>query len=713
MTPPIQFTNMSDFLKASPFDSSYDLYPTTLTPDVFYEHLHVKSDDATKLLGKFHDSMFSPSEPDRVIFLKGFAGNGKTTFLHTFRREHSKYRHVYCDFQELRTTDLASSPEEKDNPDEVKLLMNRYLRALPNIDETFAFVDENRAALKDDDFISFRLYQHLISRPTGARTDPLYIRRWMDRFDFKDIFTCLFVHLFREGLPGQKTIVYFDNLDIPRMEYVADRFLVYFQDALNCAGHASRHSLFAGSAVDFRNAYRFVICLREVNEAILNAHLGDRLGFARTSFPLAFDAKSFTEIATRRIEYLERYAPVQNQTPYKGGRWSSIFRAVLADDNFRNVFLPLYNYNYRELSGTLVNVIEKNRITERDIRYSHRLRGILMFGIVKRLVEQDFLAVYHKTRNDTRIGYCFIDRVLLTVLINASNYRRRVDAESDDSDPYGLLFLVKDLQPLYDVGSILTSIARCFLSHRLSRIHLLTVLNTKIDDPEEFVRQLATYIESAEQGDDPVAVRARNDVRSILLKVNPAGFTCVRYILPHFEFYSSLVRNEESLFRNPMSQILAEKGEIFAFEPKVDKVLALVEEHVMSMKKFFDRKYTTIRKMNVESFPRSKYCFRHPGDSRVARPTGHSHTIKVLTAHIGYLDLFRYDLINRPGAESLVPKINEALVSRIRSYVKLFSHALDRGPALSFADQFERPIAIIEQSGHSDRTTRIELERFS
>jgi hypothetical protein len=266
---------------------------------------------------------------------------------------------------------------------------------------------------------------------------------------------------------------------------------------------------------------------------------------------------------------------------------------------------------------------------------------------------------------------------------------------------------------MYDLSTILTSIARCFLSHRLSRIHLLTVLNTKIDDPEEFVRQLTTYIESAEQGDDPVAVKARNDVRSMLLKVNPAGFTCVRYVLPHFEFYSSLVRNAESLFRNPLSKIQTEKGELFAFEPKVDKVVALVEEHVMSMKKFFDRKYTAMRKMNVDSFPRSKYCFRHAGDSRVARPTGHSHAIKVLTAHIGYLDLFRYDLINRTGADAMVAKINEALVRRIRSYVKLFTHALDRGAAGLFAEQFERSIGIIEQSGYTDRTTRIALERLS
>lgn len=709
----IQPANIADFLKASPFDNAYDL-DGKLTPDVFYEDLHVKSESAARLLDAFHDCMFKTSAPDRVIFLKGFAGNGKTTFVHTFRREHPQYRHVYCDFQELRTTDLSARSEDSGNPDEVKLLMNRYLRAQPGIDETFAFIEENRAALKDDDFISFNLSQHLAARPAGAPRVPAYIRDWMDHFDFKDIFTCLFVHLFRTGKPGQKTIVYFDNLDIPRMEYVADRFLLYFQDGLNCAGQASRRPLFASSQIDFRNSYRFVICLREVNEAILNAHLRDRLGFAPSSFSLSFDAQSFSEIASKRIEYLETHAPELNRSSPQGGKWSTIFKNILADDQFRTIFLPLYNYNYRELSSALVNVIERTRISERDAKTRYRMRSILMFGIIKRLVERDFLSVYHQIRNDTRAGYCFIDRVLLTVLINASNYRRRVKEsdESDDSDPYGLLFLVNDLEPLYERREILTAIARCFLTHRLSRIHLLTVFNTKIEDPEVFVRTLMTDIENAVQGDDPVTVKTRNDVRSLLVKVNPAGFTCVRYILPHFELYSCLVGNQESLFQNSLLKIPGPNGEIYAFEEKIDKVLGKVKEHIESMKKFFDRKYTTMRNMSVETFPRSNYCFRHEKDVRVARPTGHSHTIKILTAHIGHLERLRTDLLSRVYLEpESVKKINTALVRRIREYLKLFAHALDQGPAMSFASQFERSVVAIEQSGYTDRTTRIELEQ--
>jgi hypothetical protein len=712
MSDTIRFTNMSDFLRASPFDAAFDLYPERLTPEVFYENLYVESEATKRLLNRLHETMFNAVQPNRVVFLKGFAGNGKTTFLHTFMRQYPSYRHVYCDFQGLRSTEVPAAGEEGEPAsDEIKLLMNRYLRGLDGIDETFRFIYANRDVLKDDDFISFRLHDYLSAKPT-ERDETAYLRSWMDRFDYKDIFTTLFMHLFRQSRRGHRTIVYFDNLDIPRMEYVADHFLVYFQDAIACALQASRHHLFQDPQVDFPNDYRFVFCMRDANEAILNAHLAERIGFARATLPLAFDAQSFAAIAERRIQYMERHLPENDVTP-DGSKWSSLFTEILHDGYFKHVFLPLFNYNYRELAGALVDVIHRYQMTQEDARRDFQMRGFLMFGLVNRLLERDFLNAYWKTRNDLRNGYCYIDRVLLTVLINTTNYKRRVDdsGEGDESEPYGLLFLVKDLQRLYDVRVILGSIARCFLFHKASRIHLLTVLNTKINDPEEFVRTYTNYIETADSSDDSVGtIRTRNDARAVLLKVNPAGFTTVRYILPHFEFYSNLVRNKESLFHRPLDH--EPDGKKYVFESKIDNVFELVEDHVTAMTLFFDRKYTAMRDMTPATFASSPYCFRHHSTFRVAQPAGYSHGVKIITAHRDYLDRFRLDIINRRGLdEATAREINELLVRRIHKYVQLLDSVLDRDVGRSFAEQFERQIGIIEKSGFTDRRTRIALER--
>jgi hypothetical protein len=720
---PIHFTSMSEFLTASPFDAAHDLYPHRLTEEVFYEHLHVLSDDSKNLLRDLHDRMFNLYQANRVVFVTGFAGNGKTTFLHTFRRLHSgpDYRHIYFDFQTRRTADpagvegfVASAPDDEAS-DEIRLLMNRFLRGLPGIDDTFRFMHENRGALKDDDFISFRLYQYLSTRGSDADDDPAtYVREWMDHFDFKDIFTSLFVHLFRESRQGQRTIVYFDNLDIPRMEYIADKFLVYFEDAIACASFVSRHELFAGARIDFSGDYRFIFCLRDANEAILNAHIGDRTGFTRSHFPLAFDAKSFTDITTRRIEYLEKHLPSDDETPHRGGKWSALFKSTLNDKYFENVFLPLYNYNYRELSGAIVEVIRRHQLSERDGVNRWQMRGMVMFGLIRLLIEKDFLAAYRRTAKDLKDGYCYIDRVLLTVLINSSNYRRRVGhGESDGSDPYGLLFIVRDLQGLYDLRVILGSIARCFLSHQSSRIHLLTVLNTKITDPEDFVRWYARWVEDADKHDDFLdTIKTRNDARSVLLKVTPAGFTCVRYILPHFEFYSNLARNTEALFHNPLEMANAE-GTRYVFEEKIDKVLELVREHVSSMKIFFDHRYTTLRNMNAKTFPTTKYCFRHQGLARVAQRRGQSHTIKILSAHRDYIERFRQDLLKRPDLDLPTKvRLNESLITRLEKYVALLGQALDQETASLFAEPLQERINTIKASSYTDIKTRIDVPQI-
>jgi len=710
----IKFEKISDLLKASPFDTAYDNYPNLMTPEIFFDHLYVRSSQTSKLMADFNDKMFSKSEFDRVMFVTGFAGNGKTTFLHAFIRDHTDYRHFYCDFQDLRSTQVepAADGDSEAATDEIKLLMNRYLRKMDAIDDTFHFIHENRRALKDEDFISARLYQHLASKP--AETDSvLHIRDWMDHFVFKDIFTCLFVHLFRQPDQDKLTIVYFDNLDIPSAEYVADRFLIYLQDAMHCAEHVSRHPLFEKAAIDFRHRYRFVICLREVNEAILNAHIGDRVGFLRSSFPLAFDAESFRTIAEKRLVYMEGHTPGGNEVGPGRGTWSSLFSSILQDKYYRYVFLPLYNYNYRELAGALVKVIEDYEIGAADAQDDYALRGILMFGLLNNLVERDFLHVFREVRSDPS-GYCFIDRVMLTVLINASNYRRRIDdsGEGDESDPYGLLYLIKDLQGLYTVGNILGSIARCFLSHHLSRIHLVTVLNTRIDDPEKFARYYAKRFDAAEHDDDDLGtINARNDGRSVLVKVNPAGFTCVRYILPHFEFYGALARNSSALYRDPLERIGKGKGDAYTFESKIDKVFAMVQKHVMSMKLFFERRYTSLPNISAENFPTSKYCFRHEGLSRVAQASGRSHTFKIVSSQRDYLERFRYGLIHRPDLdESTCQRINERLVTRIKKYVNLLDHAPDAATNLEFANELKRRIRTIEESAYTDRTTRIRLE---
>lgn len=189
MTNDMKFTNMSDFLKASPFDPEYDL-DQTLTPELFYSHLHVRSERLSELSNELDRLICSDYEPNRVIFVRGYAGNGKTTFLKTFIRERTAHNHEYFDFQEQRRTVHTDTPEYDSESDEILLLLKRRLKSMPGISDALHFMEENRQTLKDADFISAGAYDSLTPMPQEVANDEPYIRSCLARFGFKDTFAC-------------------------------------------------------------------------------------------------------------------------------------------------------------------------------------------------------------------------------------------------------------------------------------------------------------------------------------------------------------------------------------------------------------------------------------------------------------------------------------------------------------------------------------------
>jgi hypothetical protein len=711
MTNEMKFTNMSDFLKASPFDPEYDL-DQTLTPDMFYNHLHVTSDKLAELSNELDRLICSDYEPNRVIFVRGYAGNGKTTFLKTFIRERTRHHHEYFDFQEQRRTVHSETPEYDPETDEILLLLKRRLKSMTGITDALQFMADNRQVLKDADFISSGAHAALTTTPPNVADQDAHVRTCLDQFGFKDTFACFFVNLFRDSKPEGRTIVYFDNLDMAPMEHIADHFLLHFQDALLAALYISRHELFGSTGLDFRTRFRFVFCFRDANEAILNAHLGERIGFARTPFTVLFDSGFYKQVAKKRLTYLAKAFPNRNVVPRGTVKFSAVLEAIVDDDSFGEIFLGLYNYDYREVISVLVNVIGEAGITARRVNYETRAE--LIFGIVRMLLRRDFMLDYLAIPDDTRDGYCYIDRVMLTVLINASGYRRVLGGR-DTADAYPLFYLIKDLAIVYpDVSVVLDSVARCFLSHKRNRIHLVTILNRKVEDAPHFVDTYEQLFNEVLGGDDGENVQSiKRELKRIQVRVNPAGFTYVRYLLPHFEFYSNLARNDAPLFRDPLKRVIVNDVAMYSFEQRIDAVFRLVRRHATSMKTFFNKRYIPAG-FNAMKFATSKYCFRHAGSSALAQARGQSHTIKVITAHINHIDLFRRRLLAKPwwthSRDRDRAHINQLLVERIRRYVDLLSEALDIEVARSFAAQFEKPIQAIAKSGYANGEIEIRLD---
>jgi hypothetical protein len=698
----MQFDNLSDFLKASPFDPEYDLN-RTLTEAAFYEHFFVDLGRMTELIAGFKAIIEGTAAPNRLIFLKGYAGHGKTTFVRTFMdRTKDVYRPVYFDIQQQRRSARKAVAEREPATDEVQLLMNRELRSMKDAPATFRFLYDHREALREQDFISPGLNEYLDAMAPGE-FDGVSMRKCTDRFDLKDTFAALFIHLFRTSTRGQKTIVFFDTLDAAPMEYLADRFLVYFEDALLTGIPLARHALFADREINFRHDYRFVFTLRDANEAVLNAHIGERVGLNRIPFEVSFDPASYNEVAAKRIRYLATKLPENDDRACAGGKFSTVFSAILHDSYFQDVLLPLFNFDYREVTGVLARIVDRHNIADTEGKLGPRVRGALPFGLIQDLFEHNFLSEYRHVQADDS-GYCFIDRVMLTVLINKSRYKRasrRSDGSSqpDESEPYSLLHLVRELDAVYhDVEGILESIGRCFLFHQKGWIHLLTLMNRPVEKRTEFVKTYRMLISHAMTDAERIdKIKIRNELNTILARPNPAGFTYVRYILPHFEFYSNLAKNESSLFDNPFTRSSA--SDPYAFETKIDAVLRIVRKHVRNMKQFFDTRYMDAK--IAENFAQSDFAFRHAGPVLLGKKHGHSHTIRVATSHIGYIDFFRRSMVEHSSLDvAEKQRVNDILAAKIREYVRLLHYAPDQLVGDSLAKEFE---VAIQKVAKSDR----------
>lgn len=702
---------LRDFLNGSPYDPHFNI-DNQLTEELFHECLFVESDGLKKLCEEFKKTIDDIIIPNQLIFVSGYAGNGKTTFVRTFQSRHDEYRHIYYDFQEKRAGFSTS-----DNDLEVKLMLIRAIRnsfsednspSQTDIKATFYFLYTNRVYLKHEDLISRNCFRELDSETNSGKIDYEFINKLEEIFSLKDIFTTFFVHIFLHANTDKKTIIYFDNLDITAMEYLSNVFLVYFQESLYNANLLARSHLFEDKKIRFQNNFYFVFCLRDANDAIINQHLAPRISLKRFHFSIIFDPEYYKRIVERRIVVLDQVLQPKELT--KTGISLQKLKATLLtfieDSYFTNVFIPLYNYDYRKIVNILLNTIVKHELsTATNKRYG--MRGLLVFEVVKSLSTNNFLRDYLDKYPDKSNGYCSIDRVMLTVLINSSDYVRdtTIKGSSNTSDFYSF---IKRLTHVYkEVDVVLESIGRCFLNHEKNWVHLLTLINCKIDNLDDFISEYQDKFQKIQEDPDlRENIKLKNSLNNIKLRINASGFAYLRYVLNHFEFYSNLAENSTPLFVFPLEKTA--RGNRYTFEDVIDNVFHVVRTHTDSMGTFFEDNYIPIGIM-PEKYYQSDFCFRHLGGSKHAQSAGYFHSTRVITSHIDYLDNFRRQAIKEtylPEDEKI--RINKILIAKVDKYITLLEKSHDKKAAKDFSD-LRKGVKKIIASDYRDMHTQIKL----
>ncbi len=501
---------------------------------------------------------------------------------------------------------------------------------------SFRLIAKNRDFLFKKTFISLSVHKQLegvAEKDFGLKFIDAFAL--MQTLDYRNSFTCFFVHLFNSVTDQRKKVIVFDNLDAISVEHLSIFFLASFSTALWNANNLAQSDLFEYRELQFTRRFKFIFCLREANFECINAHLNSRLNLT-DELPLKFsmETQHFREIVEHRLGFyqkLNEYSAASMQDFRRVRRW---FDAFLGDEYFNRVFVPLYNRDYRASVSTLLVVAEASSDQphwDNFMEDKAPLRGILFFHMTKELRIHNFLKDYvwsPGSNNGQARPYCYLERMLLTTVLN---YRQMYSFDDiDQAQTVSLGQLIRDLRIAYTLEEILTSVAKCFLYHRRDWAHLITIQDKEVHSEEKFVREMSALYKR-----DPA------EMDKVRIRLNSAGFIFLRYLLPHFEFYSMMSGNGQALYQIGLGRRVDEAHDrrlAFDFEFALEKAFDLARLYIKSMNTFFKLKFE--KTLPPEDYRASRFAFKHFG-SGGPQSRGYFQSTRIITAHIGYIDKFR------------------------------------------------------------------------
>ena len=511
--------------------------------------------------------------------------------------------------------------------------------------------------------------------------------------NFLNTFTVFFINLFINHKSKKPTLIFLDNLDATPMEYLSDHFVENFTDALNNGQFLSRLSIFDSYDINFFKDYRIVFALRDANDKIINSHLKSGLVIKTIPFKLEITAEIYSEVVQKRIEFVKEIFKDYSfsETELTLRQLESVVDNILEDKYFKNAIITLFNYDYRTAISNIIDVITKYKPSTGS---SYGDRGLLIYGLLQNLIENDFLKEYFQISVSKEDGYCFIDRVMLTVLMNLSEYSILND-EIEKQRSTDLYTLVTVLDKVYNTEDVLKSICRSYKYHEKDWVHLISLFNRNLYDKKDCEKDFYKNFDYLKLKTGTRTkrkwVKTKNKLSSTKIKINPAGYSYVRYILPHFEFYSNLQIQTEPLFF--IKDDIDEKNLKYKFEPVIESVMKLVQLHLNAMNTYYSKKYK--EHYPIDDFYASIFCFKYHGEgNHVPKQKGLFHSSRVITSHIDYIDNFRIYLTETSEKDN-IKGINNKLLRYLEKYVEYLNESNDKYAIKRYALQFKRCIEYI------------------
>ncbi|MDR2119779.1 MAG: hypothetical protein LBP64_02730 [Tannerella sp.] len=733
-----------DHLYASPYGSKA-IQARLEEPD-FYRNYFVKLDSFKKLQEDIDRYIENSKEATpSFISLYGYAGTGKTTFMHWYLKNHlSGYHKIVFSFIDEKnyngnTTNREGIP-----------IFDVYFRRI--ILKLFDAVTVD--AMKS---LIFQLQSNLCHLP--GRFSDSFIRQIADLHEAisdnnvnkymsiinETIYTdllLLFLLLYNSITPQiigpllkdyfhyipaendtKSLFIVFDNIDHMEIEHTNHTFPKRAFDVVTDYLMLTRSIVKKEESDNNLPKIRYMFCLRDANFALVNRQIAEIS--ENKSFP--FKPNQLEKVINKRIK-ISIKSIIDRVREYL---LSYFFEKDVEYTEAH--FLPLFNFDYRKMIQFIENFTTNGyeqiilHLIQYDEQYKedrdkykkhiHRVRGYIYYFIIGHLRKNDYLKT-NLLLDDTFIpaegqlenGKMNAGRILLTIIYNKSRFYYFAD---DDETEYNIPVPLYDLYVSYKQiftndatgGYFFKCLSNLYLCHTENYCHLITFNNKEVFKSIEnnFETELE-WLREAKQNEN----FAQTKLNKIELILNPSGYTYLNEIMRHYEFFSIKAGNKKPLFAC-MSLSWDKKNKEFEpeFITNIRKTYVETEKCVNELKAFIDN-----YKGGIERFERSDYCFKlwNANENNSADSQPRLYLIRIIDTHIEYIDSLRLyilstDILKEKYEEVMqgkeeeegsnaIKQVNGKLIEYLDNYIKLL---VGVGTAKKLMDFFNANLTEIRQ----------------
>jgi len=342
---------LNEVLLCSPFNKTQN-FGGLLTAELFFERLFIETEQVKALDQELSEALSSHGpQNNRIVFLEGYSGTGKTTFVQYFLKEHPQLEGVYIDFfprghsfqpVDIAVRELADKQnkfrmlEDQLHTDEERRLLRELEQDLTKISlliretnqvneqthpiatvlrfhltkpraeirDFLYYLDANKEPLQD----YFEVFAESLAELEPARAENNLRSLW-EKTTLRDTLILFFLYHIQRyqklADPNRTFLIFFDNLDTIDVAYLTPFFKESFANALGLFSEMLQDRNLFPVRLDFEHRFKFVFCLREANSSTINAHLEDTLFLIATNIHLrvGFGSELYKSALEKRLEF--------------------------------------------------------------------------------------------------------------------------------------------------------------------------------------------------------------------------------------------------------------------------------------------------------------------------------------------------------------------------------------------------------------------------